>query len=215
MRPISCLCFFFVAVSVASCRRDKKYATIRYKERIVLMLDAAHGGTDSGAVSADGTVTEKIQVLKMCKQMQVLAPSYNIDVRLLRTADTALAVHERISIINSQNPQLLLSLHVRKMNPMNDTANDFEAMISPSSAGYQESKKVSLALLSRFVLSGRTTLSTERDVLLQKGINCPSVILECGNIDNAANKVLIKDDAQTEQLCREILAGVVDYANAR
>lgn len=177
------------------------------------MLDAAHGGTDSGALSADGTVTEKIQALRMCTRMQMLASAYNIDVRLVRTADTALSVQERISIVNSQNPQLLLSLHVRKLNPMNEVANDFEAIVSPSSAGYQESKKILLALLSRFVLSGRATLPTERDVLLQKVVNCPYVILECGSVDNVANKALMKDDHQTEQLCREILDGIVSYAN--
>jgi len=213
MRLFFPLLLLLAVLLTASCRRDKADAVTTAKQKIVLMLDAAHGGTDSGAVSADGEVMEKTQVLRMCTRMQMLASAYNIDVRLVRTADTTLSVSERISIVNSQNPQLLLSLHVRKMNPMNDTANNFEAIISPSSAGYQESKKLSLTILSRFVLSGRSILSTERDVLLQNGVNCPSVILECGNIDNAANKALIKDEAQTEQLCREILAGVVEYAN--
>jgi N-acetylmuramoyl-L-alanine amidase len=207
--------FLLVTICVVSCQREKNVAIATAKERMTIILDAAHGGVDSGAVSADGNLVEKTQVLKMCNVMQALAPGYNIDVQLVRTADSTLSVSERIGIVNSQNPQLLLSIHVRKLNPLSDEANDFEAIISPSSSRYAESKKISLALLSRFAKSGRAVLSTERDVLLQKGILCPSVILECGNIDNAANKALMNDDNQTEQLCGEILAAVVDYANAR
>lgn len=206
---------FILAICVVSCQRDKRATIAKANERVTIMLDAAHGGADSGAVSADGAVVEKAQVLKMCTQMQMMASSYNLDVRLVRNTDTTLSLQERIDIINSSKPRLLLSLHVRKVDPPNEMANDFEAIVSPSSTDYQESKKLSLALLSRFVISGRTTLSTERDVLLQMGTSCPSVILECGNVDNAANKLLMKDDKQTEQLCREMLEAVVNYANER
>ncbi|MBX2905408.1 MAG: N-acetylmuramoyl-L-alanine amidase [Taibaiella sp.] len=206
---------FILAICVISCQREKKTADVTAKERTTIMLDAAQGGADNGAVSADGAVVEKGQVLKMCAQMQMMASSYNVDVRLVRTSDSTLSLQERINIINSSKPRLLLSLHVRKVDPPNETVNDFEAIVSPSSTDYQESKKLSLALQSRFVMTGRTTLSTERDVLLQNGISCPSVILECGNVDNAANKLLMKDDRQTEQLCREMLEAVVNYANAR
>lgn len=206
---------FLVLLTFAACHKDKEEGLTAAHKRIVLMLDAAHGGADAGAVSETGDVVEKEQVLKMCRLMIVMAQSYNIEARLVRWADTTLSGDERLNIINAGTADLLLSVHIRKLSPPNEQADDYEAIVSPSSLHYADSRSAALAILQRFSSSGRDTVLTQRDVNLQMQAGCPSVVLECGNVDNPANKELIKDDRQMEKLCREILEGVARYANTR
>jgi N-acetylmuramoyl-L-alanine amidase len=39
----------------------------------------------------------------------------------------------------------------------------------------------------------------------------PALLIECGNLDDADNIALLKDEVRTETLCRNILSGIVDY----
>ena len=207
--------FLVITILATSCRKDKKAGFITAHDRIVLLLDAAHGGADAGAISETGDVVEKEQVLKMCRLMAVMAESYNIEARLVRSADTTLSGDERLDIINAGKADLLLSVHIRKLSPASEQPNAFEAIVSTSSAAHAESRDLALSILRGFSLSGRDTVLTERDVNLQKQAGCPSAVLECGNVDNPGNKALVKNERQMEKLCREIMAGVVDYVNAR
>lgn len=203
----------FAAILITGCARSNEPATLRAGSRVVVAFDAAHGGGDNGAVSNDGTLVEKQKVWEMCNVLARLATTYNVEVVFTRAADSNLSTAQRISAIAGTTPALLLSLHIRKLNPADNETNEFEAIISPSAAGYTSSKAAAMSILARFAVSGRRTKHTERVVGFIDASTCPAVVLECGNVDNVANMALMADADQTEQLCREILEGVVAYCN--
>ncbi len=179
-----------------------------------IVLDAAHGGTDSGAVDQKGTTLEKERVLALCNKIKQLAADYNIDAILTRADDKTMSGDERLAVANAPNADLFLSLHIRKYIPEDTTTNNFEAIVTPSNPKYCESKKLASSIMASLSQGGLQTLYTERDVYVLRNNQHPAVTMECGNVDNGRNKAMLMDERQMEDFCRSILSGIVAYSNA-
>jgi len=80
-------------------------------KRKVLVLDAGHGGHDSGAVGKNGT-NEKDISLKIVKELKALFEEDGaFDVYLTRQDDTFVPIHERASFANHKKADLFVSVH--------------------------------------------------------------------------------------------------------
>ena len=82
-------------------------------EKKVIVLDPGHGGKDPGAVSKDGTLTEKEVTLRIARKLKRLLEKElpNTTVKLTRDDDTFLSLKERTTIANSANADLFVSIH--------------------------------------------------------------------------------------------------------
>ncbi len=82
-------------------------------QSIVMVLDPGHGGKDPGAVSRDGSLTEKEVTLRIAKRLKKLVEKSvpNVTVKLTRDDDTFLSLKERTEIANSANADLFISIH--------------------------------------------------------------------------------------------------------
>lgn len=79
--------------------------------RFVVVLDAAHGGDDTGGHLNDGQL-EKAATLTLSVRLRSLLAARGIDVVTTREADRSLDPAERAGIANSTRAQACLSLHV-------------------------------------------------------------------------------------------------------
>jgi N-acetylmuramoyl-L-alanine amidase len=77
--------------------------------RFVIVLDAAHGGDDSGGHSGDWT--EKSFTLALSVRLRSLLAARGISVVTTRESDLTLAGQRRAEIANHANAQACLSLH--------------------------------------------------------------------------------------------------------
>lgn len=82
-------------------------------EKRVIVLDPGHGGKDPGAVSKDGTLTEKEVTLRIARKLKRLLEKElpNTTVKLTRDDDTFLSLKERTTIANAANADLFVSIH--------------------------------------------------------------------------------------------------------
>ncbi len=82
-------------------------------ETKVIVLDPGHGGKDPGAVSKDGSLTEKDVTLRIAKRLKRLLEKErpNLTVKLTRDDDTFLSLKERTAIANAANADLFVSIH--------------------------------------------------------------------------------------------------------
>lgn len=80
---------------------------------IVMVLDPGHGGKDPGAVSRDGSLTEKEVTLRIAKRLKKLVEKSvpNVTVKLTRDDDTFLSLKDRTEIANAANADLFVSIH--------------------------------------------------------------------------------------------------------
>ncbi len=85
-------------------------ADIAANGRVVIVLDAGHGGIDGG--TAVGTLTEKEVNLKLAKYLRaVLENDDRFEVYLTREDDVYLNFYERVEVAHAHNADLFLSLH--------------------------------------------------------------------------------------------------------
>ena len=74
-------------------------------------IDAGHGGSDTGAISPDGSLYEKDDNLKLALKVKEYLESMNLNVVMTRTDDTYVVLNERCKIANTNNVDLFVSLH--------------------------------------------------------------------------------------------------------
>ena len=77
--------------------------------KIVIVLDAGHGGVDPGACGR--RLCEKNLTLGMALKVQGALDKYGYDVRLTRGKDEYIPLAERVRIAQRQNANLFVSLH--------------------------------------------------------------------------------------------------------
>ena len=81
------------------------------RDRVVVVLDAGHGGVDPGACSKVAKLCEKNLTLEMTKLVRERLRSDKIEVILTRDTDVFIPLPERPRIAQRNNADLFVSLH--------------------------------------------------------------------------------------------------------
>ncbi|MBR5076251.1 MAG: N-acetylmuramoyl-L-alanine amidase [Bacteroidales bacterium] len=83
-----------------------------------VVIDAGHGGKDSGAVSRDGKTYEKTLVLDIAKTLRdkIRAAYPDVNVILTRSTDTYVTLGDRADIANKANANLFISIHINSVD---------------------------------------------------------------------------------------------------
>ena len=180
--------------------------------RMLMVLDAGHGGNDAGATGLGG-VAEKDLTLQICNKMSQLAGEYNIDVMQTRPDDNYVTLNARADKANATNAGIMISIHVNKATPDNPVSDGYEVIVSEQNREIENSK-----VLASTVISGMQQLGV-KPVFVNKGIHVlkagrmPAIAIECGRVDNAEELAMVQDNAKLELFCRNILSSVVAYQN--
>ncbi|WP_179334451.1 N-acetylmuramoyl-L-alanine amidase [Winogradskyella costae] len=170
------------------------------KEPLVVVIDAGHGGHDSG------NLDEKNIVLNISNQLSLLS-SDNIRIITTRTEDTFFTLQERVDFINAQNADLVVSLHANAHS--NPLTNGVEAYYNDK----DEFKDKSYAFGKILLENQMEFFSTNRGLktvpmYIFRHINSPGVFLELGFITNEEDhKVLMNADRQ-KQIAASIFEGL-------
>lgn len=82
-------------------------ATYRIRK---VVLDAGHGGKDSGAISANG-LQEKRVALEVARDVQHALEALGIEVLMTRSADVFIPLSQRAHIANKNGADLFVSIH--------------------------------------------------------------------------------------------------------
>lgn len=178
-------------------------------KKIVLVLDAAHGGNDAGGKSVYGYV-EKDFTLALCQKLVVLSTEYNIQAITTRTEDVYPSLQERVQKSNSNNADVFLSVHINQSSAVRD--NTYQLGINPKSRYRDETMLLASAVAGRLKTQHLPVEIVDHSMAyILRENKRPALLIECGNLDDADNVALLKDEARTETLCRNILRGIVDY----
>lgn len=83
---------------------------VKPRSRIVVLLDAGHGGDERGAQLTE-TLNEKDVTAALARRIQHELENRGITVSLLRSGDTTLTPDQRATVANSTRPALYVSVH--------------------------------------------------------------------------------------------------------
>ncbi len=117
---------------------DRIYAAPGTTGRPIVVIDAGHGGSDPGAVSVSGQVSEKQLTLALADELRdLLVQRGRVRVAMTRDADRYLTLDERAAVARRLSAGLFVSLHIDSApNPLargasvyslSDVASDEEA----------------------------------------------------------------------------------------
>ena len=80
------------------------------KTKKIVVFDVSHGGTDNG--TQQGDFFEKDIVLSIANKIKDLNKDKKLEIVLTRESDHFITLTDRVDFINSQNPSVVLSLHI-------------------------------------------------------------------------------------------------------
>ena len=169
------------------------------QEKFTVMLDAGHGGTDSGATTQD--LKEKDIVLKVAQYVQKINDNPNLEILLTREGDDFIDLAKRSQIGNSHNPNLFLSLHVN--NAKNSELIGYEVFVSHKNKSYTQSKEYAIALLKFF--EDKNVKYGEHDFKVLWENENPALIFEMGYISNPTDAKALTDDYDRKAMAQNIL----------
>ena len=207
------------AVMVAQMRAQEEK-----KEGYCVVIDAGHGGSDPGKVSASGT-EEKDVNLEIAFRLKYLLEAQDVTVCMTRTKDEGLYsrnssnrkaedLKKRCELIHEKQPDCVVSIH---QNSYHETgvkgAQTF--YYTDSAEGKKLAELIQEYLISYVDPSNHRAAKSNTSYYMLKKTDAPITITECGFLSNPEEaKLLIQPDYQ-EKIAWAIHIGVMRYLNEK
>jgi N-acetylmuramoyl-L-alanine amidase len=184
-----------------------------HSKSITVLVDAGHGGEDSGVKSETG-LKEKDIALAIAKQMQNHAGDYNINVVMTRKEDSYPTLKERTALAKSKKADILISIHVAATDQV-ATKSGFEIYITRTNeqtlAHSRILGEVIATQLKNIYEVSSIKQRNEKGIWILDAGPCPAVLIECGYITNEKDVAFISSAENQERVARSILQGIVEY----
>ncbi len=171
-----------------------------------IAVDAGHGGENAGAEGLTTNIKEKDYTLMLAKELEKKLKSKNAKVVMTREKDTTLSMFERISFLDQQNPDLLISIH------LNSSSNESVSGVSTyyRYIGFrpltQDILKKMLQLpLNNFGNVGAFNFS------LSGPTEYPNCLVEVAFLSNKEDEKKILDPKFHKEVAAKIVAGIEEF----
>jgi N-acetylmuramoyl-L-alanine amidase len=178
-------------------------------KKIVLVIDAGHGGKDHGCRS--GQYTEKDLNLKVAEHLLKLAPRYNVAAHLTRSTDEELSLQQRVERANKVQPDILLSLHVDDQPAKANGKGTFDVIVSSRNPRQELSRRLATELYRHASRPEweQGAMPADRNPYVLSHSLAAAVVIEMGNIRNAAQMQRLNDEDALDDFCSHILEAAV------
>ena len=190
----------------------------------VIVIDAGHGGIDSGCVSINGVEEKDINLSILLKLRHMLeAAGFETAV----TRDTDKSIHDtgvtglgnqkksdmenRLKLINSFDNAIFVSIH---QNQFTDSRYYGAQMFYPEGSAASERLARSLQdnIVSRLQPENKREIKpVGSEIYLLHYANCPAVMAECGFLSNQQEADNLESDEYQSRMAFSLFAGICEY----
>ena len=180
-----------------------------------VVLDAGHGGSDSGAVNARYGLVEKEQTLDVARRLETLLEADGHAVCMTRTGDETLSNNDRSAYANTTGAEVLVSVH---MNGSSDPATDYTTTLFGK---WRKDKALAQTVFKSLstlpAADGAGTMRTRAPYSVASGVllksEMPATIAETVSITSDAEGRLLSDGtgARQQQIAGALKIGIEDY----
>jgi N-acetylmuramoyl-L-alanine amidase len=193
----------------AACQKDQLVTDdLDIKESFVVMIDAAHGGKDPGAVSQSG-VTEKAIVLSISKKLEKLLKQEKLRVEMTRKKDTFVSLQERIMLSQKSGADLFVCIH-------NNNSRDLAERGLTTFYQRQNPKSMKLDSLIHAEFKDLNLMpdlgSGEVDFFILKESAIPAIIIDLGFVSNTEDEKLLTDAEIQNQFAASLKKAIIKYS---
>ena len=190
-------------------------------DRITVIIDAGHGGVDTGATSCTGVMESDIN-LDIALKLQDLLHLLGYPTKMIRTTDTSIYtdgntiaakkisdLKNRVQIVNKTEKAILISIH-QNYFPVEKYRG---AQVFYNQAGESEAlaKLLQNNILSTINPGSNRLAKKASGVYLMQNVQKTAVLVECGFISNPEEEHLLRDSTYQKKLCSVIAATVSSF----
>ena len=189
----------------------------------VIIVDAGHGGEDSGAVGVDGTYEKDINLQIALKVNEILSifgyQTYlirNIDKSIHTTGNTIRErkisdIHNRADTMNLYDNCIYLSIHQNKYND-----SGIWGAQTFYSTNFDESREIAQFIQSAISTelqrdNKRQIKKSGTDIYVLYNAAKPAVMVECGFVSNPNELSKLKDNTYQNSMALSISIGIINY----
>lgn len=200
-----------------------------------IVLDAGHGGKDTGARNDGIGLQEKNLALDLAKRVQRKLAAYGYDVVLTREDDRFIPLEKRPAIANRVKADLFVSLHFNAVDSSKVEGIETFVITPP---GHPSTSASKLTASAKKTYPGNASepwsllagYHIQRELLTQTGgedrglkrarfavlrdLNCPGVLVEGGFVSHPREGRDVGSAAYREKLANAIAQGILNYQRA-
>ncbi len=200
---------------------------------LAVVLDAGHGGRDTGARGARGT-NEKTVVLDITTLAADLLRQSGCEVILTRDSDRFIELQDRAELANRRGADLFVSIHANAKNPDSRPINGLEVYY-PTYAQRLEAAKgnpgapaptIILETVQKSLQLARAVHDTvidqtwccsngirqdRRGLAVLRHTHCPAVLVEVGYLSDIEEEAKLRDPEYRKRVAHAIADAIVDY----
>ncbi|NEO02403.1 MAG: N-acetylmuramoyl-L-alanine amidase, partial [Moorea sp. SIO3I7] len=176
------------------------------KERLVVVIDAGHGGKDPGAIGLGG-IQEKDVNLSISRQVEALLEKQGIQVVMTRSDDRFISLNGRVQVAERTDADLFVSIHANAIGGKRPDVNGLETYYY--STGQSLAQTIHYTILRSVDVSDRRTRRARFYVLRKTSM--PAVLVEVGFLTGYEDSAKLKTAAYRSQMARAIARGILLY----
>ncbi|MFC0236503.1 N-acetylmuramoyl-L-alanine amidase [Fictibacillus phosphorivorans] len=177
----------------------------------IIVIDAGHGGTDSGAVG-NGLLEKNIN-LDTTLRLEKHLKAAGVNVVTTRKTDVFIELQNRVKIAKDNKGEMFISIHVNSGGGHGTETYYYGSAGAPGTSHIQKSKKLSELIQKRMVsMLGTTNRGVKEGnfhVLRENGMT--STLVELGFIDNSSDAKKLGSAAWREKASQAIYLGILDF----
>lgn len=172
-----------------------------------VVLDAGHGGKDSGAVSKDKIMLEKDFTYTIVNKMKaILEKDPRIQVHLSRPDDVKIELRERVAFAEKVKADVFISIHANSFTK--DTATGSETYY------YRDNSKELANIIQKHLVAGtglaNRGVKKEAFVVI-KETSMPAVLVEAGYLSNSYDLEVLRKDENQDFIAAELVLGIKEF----
>ena len=186
--------------------RIKRQPKILALKNLTIAIDAGHGGDNIGARGVRTHIQEKDYTLLIAKELEKALRLRKVKVVMTRTKDTTLSMYERITFLNGQNPNLLISIHLNSAG--RDSVNGVSTYYR-----YIGFRPLSEAILKSMLQTGLNEFGNvgSFNFSLSGPTDYPNCLVEVAFLSNKEDEKKILNPKFRQLVAKRIVAGIEDF----
>lgn len=183
--------------------RVKRPPAILNLNHLTIAIDAGHGGENIGATGVTSNIKEKDYTLLIAKELSRQLMLRKAKVVMTRVKDTTESMFERITFLNQQNPDLLISIHLNSSDK--DSVNGVSTYYR-----YIGFRPLSQAILKSMLQLGLNEFGNvgSFNFSLSGPTDYPNCLVEVAFLSNKGDEKKIRDPKFRKQVATKIIAGI-------
>ena len=212
----------FLIIPLFGNRAAMVFSETQMQDHFVI-IDAGHGGVDSGAVSCSG-VYESMINLKIALKLNDLMHLIGVHTVMIRDTDQSVHtsgrtiaakkvsdIKERVRIVNSTPNALLVSIH--QNNFPQSQYSGAQIFYNGVSGSRDLAENLQNSFLNNINPKNKRQSKRTSGIYLMEHINCIGVLIECGFLSNPVEEQKLRDDSYQNNISCVIATTLSQYLN--